>query len=123
SNVVEYKDAYFSLIYTTGGGDQRSGACLFRLNKLDPPWRWLAFSGKAFDVEARDPYGPPPHSAPCRPVGAFPNHVASVVLHQNTFIATFSQGDTVQRTTSADLISWTAPQKLMDIPGSGSTNC
>jgi hypothetical protein len=56
SNIIE-KDGYFyTLIITTGGGEQKPGTCLFRTKRLDVDSAWEYWTGRGFAPSARDPY-------------------------------------------------------------------
>jgi hypothetical protein len=121
--VIDHGDFRYVLIYTTGGEGQTTGACLFRLSKSDPPWKWLAWDGSAFTISPRDPYRSTTPSIPCKTVGKFPNAVASVVSYHDYFIATFSFGNEVRYKISGNLIDWSDGELLATLPGPSSTNC
>ncbi len=123
SNIVNAGDAFYALIYTTGGGDQLRGACLFRLQKKDAPWDWWAFDGTGFTVKFLNPYAPRVASLPCKPVGNFPNYPSSVVRYGSYFIAVFDHGGHINYKVSKDLITWTETRRLAKLPASGSTDC
>ncbi|CAN1567040.1 hypothetical protein MCEMSEM23_02984 [Rhabdaerophilaceae bacterium] len=129
SNIIKFKDRYFTLIATTGWAGQTSGVCLFRSSQLGDGADWAAFDGTEFKARFPDPYSTRrPASGACKPVGPFPAPVGSITQHAGSglFLAVFQaakgmpdgQGSQFPVSgfylaTSPDLLRWSPPERLL----------
>ena len=114
SNIVARDDGYrYAVIYTTGGGDQPAGTCLFRSSAVADSDAWQYWTGQAFVPSTYDPYHDTSGRPPCRPIAGLPGRVSSIVEYGGGFIATFAaQGadeaiGKIGVTYSTDLLHWT----------------
>jgi hypothetical protein len=128
SNIIPWRGNFYALIATTGWDGQRSGACLFRADRLTEPNRWRAWDGSDFTARFSDPYASRHNRKPsCKPVAPFPAPVGSVTRHEPSglFLAVFQAAagmpdgtggryatSGLYITSSPDLKSW-APARLL----------
>ena len=130
SNIVKY-GIYKYVFIRTDGDWQPNGTCLFRAVDVGDIFSWSYFSGRVFVRSTLDPYRDDVSGvSPCRPVANLGGSVGSVVRSETNglFIATSAatgpngQGRVVL-STSSDLLNWSAPAALMDLPLATSTDC
>ena len=132
TNIVSMNGFYYTLIYTTGGGNQAPGTCVFRTADLLKPNAWEYWIGDSYAPSSRNPYA---HenlaSPPCKPIVGHPERFSSIVRHRpsGTYLATvgmqsgpYPQG-VIGITTSRDLEHWTPLIPIMNAPMFWSTNC
>lgn len=127
SNIVRHDGFNYTLVHTTGGGAQKSGVCVFRNDPKDDPWVWYGWTGRDFSYRPEDPYKTEPTGF-CAPVGGLNSFVGSVVrTAAGTFIAImvdYKSGEPRYATVlSRDLVTWSAPRILTDLPTMWSKNC
>jgi hypothetical protein len=121
SNIVTVGDDKYVFIFAEPYGAQKRGACLLRTRSPADPGSWRAWDGKDFSVSlAAD--------GVCAPVGALQSTVTGVVRHvpSGLFIAVFAatRADApearkvtgVYYATSRDLLRWSAPGLLLEMP-------
>ena len=133
SNIVERDGYYYAFIWAEEVGAQQRGVCLMRTNDLEDRTSWRAWDGASFSVSFVDPYAADIHTPSdhvCTPVGngRLGSFVASVVKHRPSglYIALLAttrpssmDGKPVSGiyfATSSDLISWSTPALLLDLP-------
>lgn len=135
SNIIEGTGPdlgrHFTLIATTGGINQPSGACLFRTTNIAVAERWRAHDGGGYLATFPDPYDPKSRKrGACKPVGPFPGPVGSLSRHASGLhVAIFqvaagmpdNAGGTYAKSgfyssSSRDLLKWSAPQLVLESP-------
>jgi len=132
SNIVPFGQYQVMLVFATAARAQLPGNCLLRTDQPEDPRSWRGWDGTAFNVQFINPYQPPttPGVHVCTPIGSgklrWP--VTSLVRQTTTglFIATMlnaAQDGGVFYATSADLISWSDPVRLMPAEGEGAWHC
>lgn len=132
TNIVTHDGANYMMLFATHAAAQREGNCLLRTGSVPIANAWRAWDGAGFGVAFEDPYTArlPPEQHVCTPigVGALRWPVTSLVRHEASglFIATMQdalrQGG-VFYSTSADLLHWSAPIRLLSAPGLRSWTC
>ena len=121
SNIVTLGDDKYVFIFAEPYGAQQRGACLLRTRSPADPGSWRAWDGQGFSVSlAAD--------GVCAPVGGWQSTVTSVVRHlpSGLFIALIAatRADApdgrkvtgVYYATSRDLLQWSAPSLLLEMP-------
>ncbi|GAB1717512.1 MAG: hypothetical protein NTAFB05_25540 [Nitrobacter sp.] len=128
SNIIKQGTQFYVSIYTTGGGDQPSGTCLFRTSDLTHAAAWRYWTGDGFEPSAYDPYSDKGGRKPCKPLSV-PGRISSIVRAGDTYIAIYSaQGadQTVGRIgymTSKDLLNWKPGGILLSVQMLWSKSC
>jgi hypothetical protein len=126
SNIVKRGDAYFTMAFVQGAGEQRTGNCLFRTDDPFSPDRWRAWDGTDFTVSLRPAAG----SVPCAPLSrsALPTEVRSLTFdtQRNVWIAVYlhrrqMRGDMepvsgFYYSLSPDLLNWSRQKRIMASP-------
>lgn len=132
SNMVMKDGALFMMIFATEVKAQHAGNCLLRTDRIADPGAWRAWDGLGFNVVLVDPYqsDEAPDLHVCAPVGRSQLRwpVTSLVMHKPSglFIAVMmngARGGGVLYATSTDLVTWSAPVKLMDGAGEAAYQC
>lgn len=139
TNIVRHGDAWFVMTLTSGIGAQAYGNCLLRTTRLEEPGAWRAWDGKGFGVAFANPYAAElhPEAHVCEPVGrgALNWPVSSLTRHEpsGAFIALMkthrreapngARRAIFLASASWDLISWSRPMEIADIPTPQGTNC
>lgn len=134
SNIVARDGFYYTVIGTTGGGQQRPGGCLFRTATLSDPHSWRAFDGTGFTSRAIDPYREDTGAyRACQPVtGGLPAPMGTMVWSQTAhqFLAVMTVGPGPGRPNggimtawSSDLLHWSGLSLLLDVPTMFSSYC
>jgi hypothetical protein len=125
TNIITKDGFFYTLIFTSGAGEQRPGTCLFRTQRLDDDSAWEYWTGNGFVPSARDPYrGTIPASAPCQPLRNLQGLTWSVVRHRGTGLYLASAGvqdatrqtGIIQLSVSKDLMRWSAPIAVLNVP-------
>lgn len=135
SNIIEHDGAWYTLIATAGGGEQKRGVCLFRSTDITDATAWRAFDGQDFTARAVDPYREDVSQAkPCQPLKNLPTVVGSVTRHEPSgqFLAIQHLGPNprqdipggrVAYSWSSDLRHWSPVQTLTVHPTMWSKDC
>ena len=123
-----YVYAFFSM---AGSRDQKTGDCLVRTKDPADPAGWRAWDGAGFNVQFIDPYPKPlanPVAHTCQPVGGrnlFSPVRSLLRLDGNkgflaVMVGPHRVGDklstAVLASTSTDLLNWSTPVPIMDLP-------
>lgn len=93
TNIVRLDDAYYTIVFASGGPDQPSGNCLLRTQDVSDPERWTLFDGQDFVVSIRDPYRPETaHEHLCAPLENLDGRVTGLVRHESSglFVASLA---------------------------------
>ena len=120
------------MVFTTEVRAQKPGNCLLRTAQIADPSAWRGWDGKAFAATFINPYSfqGSKESHVCAPVGngrlRWP--VTSLVRHMPSglFIAIMMNGDRnggIYYATSANMIDWSSPAKLMNAAGEAAYQC
>jgi hypothetical protein len=128
SNIVSLDGALYMTVFATRAEAQAPGNCLLRTDDIADPGAWRAWDGMSFGARFIDPYREraEPARHVCTPVGTgqlrWP--VTSLVRHapSRLFVATMQDGARnggVWYATSADLLRWSMPARLMPATGLG----
>lgn len=127
SNIFEKDGWYYATVFATSWGAQRPGNCLLRTRDLGDPGSWRAWDGQAFTVSFVDPYrsSEPPEQHVCTPLPGLPLPVGSVVRHRGSgrYVATLSGKGGFYTSWSADLLNWSPPQHVWQVPVIGGQGC
>lgn len=133
SNILFHGGRYYAAIWNRNQiGLQAPGVCIMSTADVSDPASWRAWSGAAFDVPFASPYTLPPGTEaahictvtnlPSCPLGSLV-WSAPLGLFVATMDCSLQAGAKFYVTTSADLITWTAPQPLYaksDLPANAS---
>lgn len=139
TNIVRFKGAYYALVSFSQALEQKAGDCLMRTNDLSDPAAWRAWDGKDFTVRFASPYATPnldPKQHTCQPVSPenlkWPVRSLLAMTGERGFLATL-QGARMTDTRqmifgvyvahSKDLISWSEPMLVMDLPSPSREQC
>ena len=128
SNIVKRGGYYFMLVAVNNTPTQRSQTCLLRTGNLADPTSWRGYDGSGFTAATQPVAGS--DATPCAAVGAGSLHDTvtslSFIPRRNIYVAVFQTrlqlaGDAAAvpgayYSTSADLVDWTPPQRLMALP-------
>ncbi len=139
TNIVAVDGAYYALVWARAYRDQREGVCVLRTTQLDDPAAWRAWDGSGYGTSFADPYRGPvadPSRHLCTPVGVgvFRSAPSSLVRDEvsGLFLALQASnlpvggGQTapgVWVSASRDLIEWTKPQAVWNVPVWGPRGC
>ncbi|WP_156410271.1 hypothetical protein [Bosea sp. Root381] len=135
SNIVQHDGAWYALIATTGGEEQKRGVCLYRTTDLADHTSWRGFDGTDFTLPAVDPYrGDVSTAKPCQPLKNLPTTVGSVTRHEPSgrWLAVFHLGPDPRRNVeggrvayswSNDLRNWSPLETLLTHPTMWSKDC
>ena len=132
SNMVLYNGMLFMTVFTTDAKSQHPGNCLLRTDRIDDPAAWRAWDGSSFGATFINPYAKFAAAGVhvCTPVGVgglrWP--VTSLVRHTPTglFIALMmntAHDGGVFYATSANLVDWSKPAKLISGMGEATYTC
>lgn len=130
SNIIRRDGFLYAFLFAENAPPQRRGACLMRRPLDGAAQDWRAWDGGGFGVDFADPYRnppPDPRRHVCVPVPGVTSTISSVVRHaaSGTYRAvtpaTLQDQDGVTRSgiwwmTSTDLIRWTRPRLLLEVP-------
>jgi hypothetical protein len=132
SNIIAHNGHFFAFAWAEALAAQKRGACLLRTDRLDDPKSWRAFDGKGFGIRFVDPYREAvvePADHVCIPVAPaiLTSTVRSIVWHQASrrWIAMMSMERPIPGaapatgiwwSSSADLLTWSAPRLLWAAP-------
>lgn len=130
SNIIHRGGFLHAFIFAEGAPPQRRGACLIRRPVGGAPEDWRAWDGEGFGIDFADPYrdGPvDPARHVCTPVPGITSTISSVVWQPEAKAylavtpAILRDRDGVMRPgiwwmTSTDLIRWTRPRLLLEVP-------
>ncbi len=128
SNIVKRGGYYYMLSFVQNNYSKQSRTCLLRTDNLADPTSWLGYDGSGFTVTLQ-PLADPT-AIPCAAVGANSllgtvesvNYVPRKGIYVAVFQATLQlAGDAAPvpgayYSTSPDLVSWTPPQFLLNLP-------
>jgi hypothetical protein len=118
---VAFGEDKYAFVFAEPYGAQKRGACLLRTRSPADPGSWRAWDGEGFSVSLAA-------NGVCTPVGGLQSTVTSVVRHMPSgiFIAVFAatRADRPERhkitgvyyATSRDLLHWSAPGLLLELP-------
>jgi hypothetical protein len=122
SNIVNFEGAYFALVSVTTDADGKPGECIMRTTNIHDAKSWRFWDGHDFTLATVSPYkGQADKNNACvrlhdiaRPPVRSLSHVGNgfviVMLDQS------GANSQVIAQTSSDLIHWSAPIKVADIP-------
>jgi hypothetical protein len=128
SNILRRGGFLYAFVQAEASGAQRRGPCLLRRPVDGGPADWRAWDGAGFEVAFVDPYRgtvEDPARHVCRPVRGVSSTLSSVVEAGGGYLAvtaaTRAGEDGVSRsgiwwTVSADLVDWSAPRLLLEVP-------
>lgn len=130
SNVIARDDDLYAFIFAEAAPPQRRGACLIRRGIGGGADDWRAWDGTGFGIAFADPYRDAPIDPArhvCTPVLGLTSTISSVVWRPavGRYLALtparLQDGAGVARTgiwwiESPDLIVWTRPQLLLEVP-------
>lgn len=130
SNIVRQGGFLYAFLFAEAFGAQERGPCLIRRPVEGSAGDWRAWDGSGFGVRFADPYReavPDPGAHVCTPVPGLGSTISSVVRHgpSGRFLAvtpaTLRGSDGLARsgiywTSSTDLIAWSAPELLLEVP-------
>lgn len=127
TNIIDWNDHIYSIVWRRGGNWKQSRNCLARAPK-DDPTQWSLWTGEGFTPAARlTSAGWQVESTECARVGPRGmSAIRGVVRHEpsGTFIAVYQhrrrdkQGRELHGffySTSPDLVDWSMPKQLLDI--------
>lgn len=134
SNIVTLDRFLYAFVWAEPLEAQKRGACLIRTDAIADPSRWRAFDGRGFGTRFADPYRetlPDPAAHACVPLAPkrLFGGVRSVVRHQASawFIALITAvrpgGTGIWSTTSPDLLQWSEPRLLLEVPLLNARDC
>lgn len=130
SNIIHREGFLYAFIFAEDAPPQRRGACLMRRPVGGAPGDWRAWDGETFSIAFSDPYRDAPFDPSrhvCTPVPGITSTISSVVQlpeaegYLAVTSATLRGPDGVMRPgiwwmTSPDLINWTGPRLLLEVP-------
>lgn len=130
SNIIERDGFLYVFVFAEGYGAQARGACLLRRPVDGEAKDWRAWSGAGFDIRFADPYREEivdPTAHVCAPLAGISSTISSVAWHAGwgQFLAvtpaTRPDAGGVLHTgiwwmTSEDLVVWSEPALLIDLP-------
>lgn len=130
SNIITRDEFLYAFLFAEDAGPQRRGACLIRRPVGAGAGDWRAWDGKGFGTAFADPYRdaiPDPAEHVCEPLPGISSTLSSVVWQPEEGVylavtpATLRDGDGIRRSgiwwlTSPDLIGWTRPRLLLEVP-------
>ena len=130
SNILRRGDFLYVFVFAEALGAQRRGACLLRRPVDGGPADWRAWDGRGFGVRFADPDAAvvdDPARHVCMPLAGLASTISSVVesTARGGFLAvtaaTLRDTDGVPRagvysTTSPDLLRWSRPRLLWEVP-------
>lgn len=127
TNIIRRGDYWYAFVWAERYKSQQRGACLLRTDNLADPRAWRAWDGKGFSVRFADGIRTRAATADghtCAPVapGALSGTVRSLAVHRASgqviaTMATVRNGVAgIWATTSRDLLSWSAPQLVWQVP-------
>jgi hypothetical protein len=128
SNAVERDGHLYAFVFAEAYGAQRRGVCLLRRPVAGGAADWRAWDGAGFGAAFADPYGgsvDDPSAHVCAPLPGLSSTLSSVVVRDGRFLAVtpaaLTGPDGARRagiwwTTSDDLLRWSAPAPLIDLP-------
>lgn len=131
SNIFYHDGYYYMATDTTGGPGQKAGLCLFRTATVGDPTSWRGYDGKSYMSRAIDPYrGDVGQYVPCKPVDG-PGTAGSIVwstsaqmfLMVHQWVDAKHPDGEIAYSWSQDLLQWSKPQSLLDLPIISSHNC
>ena len=128
SNIVKRDGFYYMLVFVDDTATQQQRTCLLRTNNLSDPGSWLGYDGSGFTATTQPVPGS--DAIPCAAVGAGSLYDTTTSLsfipRKGIYVAVFQTrlqlaGDATvvpgaYYSTSADLVNWTPPQRLMALP-------
>lgn len=130
SNILRRGDFLYAFVFAEALGAQRRGACLLRRPVDGGPADWRSWDGRGFGVRFADPYveavdDPARHV--CVPLAGLSSTISSVVWSpaRDSFLAitaaTLRDAAGVPRagvywTSSPDLLRWSRPRLLRELP-------
>lgn len=137
SNIFRGPDGLHAFIWAEAIGAQRRGACLMRTQDLADAGAWRAWDGRGFTVQFRDAYRDridDPTRHVCAPIARLDGVVSSVVRHKPSgrHVAVFATvrtlADGTRRggvwvTHATDLVTWSEPALLMELPLMWARDC
>ena len=132
SSIVERDGWYYSMLFAEPFGAQKRGVCLMRTRDLADPASWRAWDGKGFTVAFAGPTAATadPAAHVCAPLPRLFGTVTSLVRHRPSGLyVALMQGRPkgkpggVWASTSADLVTWSAPQLVWESPPSFAPDC
>lgn len=130
SNIINRDGYLYAFLFAEDAFPQLRGACLIRRPVGGQPESWRAWDGDGFKIFFIDPYrdaAVDPTRHVCVPVPGVLSTISSIVRRSGTDIymavtPTTSRGsDGIERhgiwwMTSTDLIHWTSPNLLLEVP-------
>jgi hypothetical protein len=132
SNIVPIDGHHAMMMFTTAAFAQLPGNCLLRTDQVENPGAWRGWDGAGFTIRFIDPYREHDDARAhvCAPVGSgrlrWP--VTSLVRHRPSgrFIATMENASAdggVFVATSADLVTWSEPARILFVTGEAAWHC
>lgn len=130
SNILTLDGAQYAFIFAESWRDQRRGPCLLRSRTPADVSSWRAWDGKDFTVSLSRAAGKndPPAKHVCAPVAGIGSTVASMVqaVPGGAIVASFAgtrrdpatgrDATGIWYLTSRDLLRWSAPRLLYEVP-------
>ena len=130
SNIINRDGYLYAFLFAEDAFPQLRGACLIRRPVGGQPESWRAWDGDGFKISFIDPYrdaAVDPTRHVCVPVPGVLSTISSIVRRSGTdiYIAvtpmTSRGSDGIERhgiwwMTSTDLIHWTSPNLLLEVP-------
>jgi len=125
SNIVKFNGAYYVLVSVASDPPQQSGECLLRATELKDAKSWKGWDGDGFNVSFIRPNkdSMDRKQSQCKPLADIHHApVRSLSVVRNGFvIVEMDSGNKDHKSaaiaqTSSDLIHWTAPVQVMEIP-------
>ncbi len=129
SNIVKRNGYYFMTVFVEDTYAQQARTCLLRTANLADPTSWRGYDGSGFNAVLQ-PAGAGPSPIPCAAIGTNSLYDTTTSLSfipsKNIYVAVFQTqlqltGDAAPvpgayYSTSADLLHWSATQRLMELP-------
>lgn len=129
SNIIEKDGFLYVFVYAAPYRAQRRGVCLLRRPIDGSAADWRAWDGESFSVRFVDPYKVPivrPDDHVCAPLSGIRGNLTSVVERDGSYLAVSPMGmkkangatrvDGFWTLTSTNLIDWSAPKLLLELP-------
>jgi len=127
SNIIAWQGRFYSFVFAEARGEQKRGPCLLRTQAPFDPSAWRGWDGNDFTVVLAPGGSASGHGGEqtCTPVPGLGATITTVVRHDasNSFIALIAAARAETKTrvgiyfvTSQDLLRWTSPQLLFEVP-------
>lgn len=140
TNIVSAGTYYYAMISVASDQAQLGGECVIRTTDPSNPTLWRAWDGSGFNVSFADPYPTAPSdpgSHVCTPVGngtlyspvrtllklSSGSGYIAIMLNPSQKDVNGAKQSSVVASSSTDLINWSSPVSVLDLPVYGNQSC